>query len=78
MVKKIKLKKEKSHVYIGKGYVITVATMTHGSDTCTCLGHLGQCNRDRNDPLSVMLPKVAKESTIVTVVCRCCWHYHLK
>jgi hypothetical protein len=28
--------------------------------------------------ICVALPKVAKASTIVTVVCRCHWHFHLK
>ncbi len=45
---------------------------------CTCLGHLGRCDRDRNDPISVTLPKVAMASTIVTVLCRCHRCYHLK
>jgi len=31
-----------------------------------------------NDPISVVTPKVAKSSTIVTVGCHCCWCYHLK
>jgi hypothetical protein len=33
---------------------------------------------NRNDPISVKTPKVAKASTIVAVVCRCCQHYRLK
>jgi hypothetical protein len=35
------------------------ATVTHD---CTCLGHLGQCNRDKIISISVALPKVAKAS----------------
>ncbi len=33
---------------------------------------------NRNDPISVSTPKVAKASTIVAVVCHCRWHYRLK
>ncbi len=33
---------------------------------------------NRNDPISVMPPKVDKASTIVTVTCRCHQHYRLK
>jgi len=32
---------------------------------------------NRNDPISVVMPKVAKASTIVAVTCRCHWHYCL-
>ncbi len=49
-------------------------TMTHNSHYCTCLGRLGwlgQHNKNRNDPISVVPPKVVKASTIVTVACRC-------
>jgi len=33
---------------------------------------------NRNDTISVPMPKVTKASTIVAVACRCCWHYRLK
>ncbi len=33
---------------------------------------------NRNDPISVAMPKVAKASTKVAVTCCCCQHYHLK
>ncbi len=33
---------------------------------------------NRKDAISVVLPKVAKASTIVTVACHCRWRYHLK
>jgi len=33
---------------------------------------------NRNDPISVTMPKVAKASTIMAVLCRCHWHYRLK
>ena len=44
----------------------------------TCLGHLGPHDTDRIISVWIMLPEVAKASTIVTVVC--CWHwrFHLK
>jgi hypothetical protein len=29
---------------------------------------------NRNDPICVVSPKVAKASTMVTVACRCRWH----
>ncbi len=31
---------------------------------------------NRNDPNCVASPKVGKSSTMVTVACRCRWHYH--
>ncbi len=37
--------------------------VTHGSHYYTCLGHLGWRDANRNDPISVALPKVAKAST---------------
>jgi hypothetical protein len=37
----------------------------------TCLGHLGWHDMNMNDPICVVLPKVAKASTVVTVECRC-------
>ena len=33
---------------------------------------------NRNDPISVAMPKVAKASTIVAVTCHWRWHYRLK
>ncbi len=35
---------------------------SHDSPYCTCLGHLGQHNINRNNPISVAPPKVAKTS----------------
>ncbi len=43
-------------------YVLTLAT-------------LGGTTKNRNDPISAALPKVAKAST---VTCRCHCHYHAK
>ncbi len=34
---------------------------------CTCFGHLERHDKNRNDPISVALPKMAKASAIVTV-----------
>jgi hypothetical protein len=31
-----------------------------------------------NDPMCVVLPKVAKASTVVTIACICRWHFHCK
>ncbi len=50
-------------------------TVTHD---CTCLGHLGWHTKNGNEPISVVLPKVAKASTIVTAMCHCRWHFCLK
>jgi hypothetical protein len=49
-------------------------TLTH----LTCLGHLGWCDINRNDPISFAMPKVAKASTMVAVTCCCHQRYHLK
>jgi hypothetical protein len=46
-----------------------LATAIQDSHYCTCLGHLGQSYQIRNDPICVTPPKVAKSSTIVTVMC---------
>jgi hypothetical protein len=37
------------------------------SHHCTCHGHLGRCDINRNSPICVALPKVAMASTMVTV-----------
>jgi hypothetical protein len=42
------------------------------------LATLGGMTKKRNVLICVALPKVAKASTIVSVVCRCCWHYQAK
>jgi hypothetical protein len=34
---------------------------------CTCLGHLGHSDINRNNPICVASPKVAMASTMVTV-----------
>ncbi len=41
----------------------------------TALATLGDATKNRNDPISVTPPKVAKASIIVTVACRCRQHY---
>ncbi len=38
------------------------ATATRDTHYCTCLGHLGQHNINRNDPICITSPKVAKAS----------------
>jgi len=48
-----------SCVYIGEGYVITLAT---AAVILTCLGHLGRYDINRNEPISVAPPMVTKES----------------
>ncbi len=39
-------------------------TVAHDIYHCTCLGHLGWYDTNRNDPICVTLPKVAKASTV--------------
>jgi hypothetical protein len=34
----------------------------------TCLGHLDQCDKNGNDPISVTPPKVAKASSVSLIV----------
>jgi hypothetical protein len=48
--------------------MIMLATETHDCHHCPCIGHLGQCDMNRNDPICVVLPEVAKASTN----CACC------
>ncbi len=43
-------------------------TVTHDSYYCTCFGHLGQSNAIRNDPISVVPPKVANASSHMSPV----------
>ncbi len=51
---------------LAKVSAITPKTVTRDSDTrqslLTCLGHLGQHDINRNDPICVVPPKVAKAS----------------
>jgi hypothetical protein len=58
-------------VYIGDVFAVispvtaTATTDSHrvyGQSLLTCLGHLGQHDINRNDPISVTPPKVAKAS----------------
>ncbi len=42
-----------------------VATVTYNNHYCACLGHLGQ---NRNDPICVTLPKVAKASSVACTI----------
>ncbi len=43
--------------------------------TVLALATLGDATKNRNDPISVVLPKMAKASTIM---CRCCKCYRTK
>jgi hypothetical protein len=57
-------------VYIGNVFkVIMPATATRDGHSCTCLGHLGQHNRDRIISISVASPKVAKARASVFLSC---------
>ncbi len=53
---------------LAKVSAIMLATATRDRDTrqslLTCLGHLGRRNINRNDPICVVPPKVAKASTV--------------
>jgi hypothetical protein len=39
------------------------------------LATLGNMTRNRNNPVCVVQPKVAKASTMVSIACHCRWHY---
>jgi hypothetical protein len=45
---------------------ISAVTPVTATRDCSCLGHLGRCDTNRNDPISVVLPKVAKASSHVS------------
>jgi hypothetical protein len=38
-------------------------------NVCSCLGYLGRCNKNRNNPICVAQPKVAKARTMMSVAC---------
>ncbi len=46
-----------------------------GDITALALATLGSMTRNRNNPICVASPKVAKASTMVTVACHCHRHY---
>jgi hypothetical protein len=51
---------------------IMPATMTYNSDTLVlALTTFGGETKNRNIPICIALPKVAKARTVVTVVCCC-------
>ncbi len=45
------------------------AAATCDSHYCACLDHLGGHVTNRNDAICVILPKLARASTVVTVEC---------
>jgi hypothetical protein len=53
---------------LAKFSAIALVTVPHDSLYVTSFGHIGQCDTNRNDPIYVMLPKVAQAST---VTCYC-------
>ncbi len=58
---------------LAKVGMIMPATMTHNSDTLIfALAALGGATKNRNNPICVASPKVAKASTAVTIACHCC------
>ncbi len=63
-------------VYIGD--VILVKTSATVTEYVLALATLGDAPRNRNNPICVALPKVAKARTTASVACRCCQHYHDK
>ncbi len=44
-----------------------MVTATYNSYYCACLGHLGRCDTDRIISIYIVPPKVAKESTSVSL-----------
>jgi hypothetical protein len=66
-----KLSSSLSLVYICEGYTIMLSLLP-ATVTCNsiCLGHLGHSDINRNNPICVASPKVAKARTIsVAVAC---------
>jgi hypothetical protein len=54
-------------MYIGDVFEAKMpTTATHDSPYCTCLGHLGQRGKNKNHPICVPTPKVAKASVACT------------
>jgi hypothetical protein len=54
----------------------SAATVTLGGMTVLALATLGGVTSNRNNPICIASPKVAKASTMVTVACNCHQHYH--
>ncbi len=53
--------------------------MTRNSNTLVlALATLDESTEIEIDPISVVQPKVAKASTLATVMCYCPWHYFFK
>jgi hypothetical protein len=61
---------------LGNSTVLALATL--GNATVFALAILGGATRNRNNPICFTSPKVAKASTMVTVVCRCHQHFRLQ
>jgi hypothetical protein len=67
-------------VYIGDVILAkTSVTATEIDNKVTeyvlALATFGDATSNRNNPICVMQPKVAKASTMVSVACPCCRHY---
>ncbi len=57
---------------LAKVSVIIPVKMAPDSDTLVlALATLGRATKNTNNPICVASPKVAKASTVVTVVCHC-------
>jgi hypothetical protein len=52
--------------------VKTSATVT---EYVLALATLGEVTRNKNNPIYLAPPKVANTRTMVSVACRCHWHY---
>jgi hypothetical protein len=65
----------KSHAH---WQILLAKNFSNSDRRCTCLGHLGCHDADRNISICVESPKVVTASTVVTVVCRCPWCFCLK
>jgi hypothetical protein len=63
-------------VYIGN--VILAKMWATATEYVLALATLGDATRNRNNPISVAQPKVAKARTMVSVACGCRQHYHDK
>ncbi len=63
--------------HLHKRHLLAIMPLTTTHD-CTCPGELGRYNTDMIISICVILPKVAKVSSEVTIVCRCRLRYRAK
>jgi hypothetical protein len=62
------IKYVKRHLHWQRFKAKQLAIARRNSHYYTCLGHLGPCYTKTNDPMLVMLPNVAKASTLSAAI----------